>query len=190
MTVIERPLIGIRGHMGPKSRSASREEGAAARRALRDQIARLDGELAALGEPLPAPRSNGAGAALQSLGALELHRDALAARAAAVRQALDEQGERQELARRAREEMLLEPERHRLARITNADVGEPGCRDWHVRPRFGLLGMLAGWWRVVVSSGCPLPKAPRRPRSIRSTAWSKKEAQPPISSSRTRTATP
>ena len=23
-------------------------------------------------------------------------------------------------------------------------------------PRFGLLGMLAGWWRVVVSSGCPL----------------------------------
>ena len=36
------------------------------------------------------------------------------------------------------------------------DIGEPGCRDWHVRPRFGLLGMLAGWWRVVVSSGCPL----------------------------------
>jgi hypothetical protein len=43
--------------------------------------------------------------------------------------------------------------------VTNADVGEPGCRDWHVRPRFGLLGMLAGWWRVVVSSGCPLPCA-------------------------------
>ena len=37
-----------------------------------------------------------------------------------------------------------------------ADIGEPGCHDWHVRPRFGLLGMLAGWWRVVVSSGCPL----------------------------------
>ena len=53
--------------------------------------------------------------------------------------------------------MLLDPARHRFARVTNADVGEPGCRDWHVRPRFGLLGMLAGWWRVVVSSGCPLP---------------------------------
>jgi hypothetical protein len=141
-----------------------------ARRALRDQIARLDGELAALGQPLPAPRADGAGAALQSLEALELQRDALAAGAAARRQELDAQGERQELARRAREEMLLEPQKHRLARVTNADVGEPGCRDWHVRPRFGLLGMLAGWWRVVISSGCPLAKALRRPRSVRSTA--------------------
>jgi hypothetical protein len=145
------------------------DEGAA-RRALRDQIARLDGELAALGEPLPPPRPDGAGAALQSLEALELQRDALAASAAARRQELDAQGERQELARRAREEMLLEPQKHRLARITNADVGEPGCRDWHVRPRFGLIGMLAGWWRVVVSSGCPLAEALRRPRSVRSTA--------------------
>jgi hypothetical protein len=145
------------------------DEGAA-RRALRDQIARLDGELAALGEPLPPPRPDGAGAALQSLEALELQRDALAASAAARRQELDAQGERQELARRAREEMLLEPQKHRLARITNADVGEPGCRDWHVRPRLGLIGMLAGWWRVVVSSGCPLAKALRRPRSVRSTA--------------------
>jgi hypothetical protein len=136
----------------------------AARQALRDQIARLDGELAALGEPLPSPRSGTrAGAALQTLAALELQRDALADRAAARRQELDALGERQELARRAREEMLLEPHKHRLARVTNADVGEPGCRDWHVRPRFGLLGMLAGWWRVVVSSGCPLAKALRRP---------------------------
>ena len=51
--------------------------------------------------------------------------------------------------------MLLEPERHAFVRVKNEDVGEPGCCDWHVRPRFGLLGMLAGWWRVVVSSGCP-----------------------------------
>ena len=39
--------------------------------------------------------------------------------------------------------------------VSNEDVGEPGCRDWHVRPRFGLLGMLMRWWRVIVSSGCP-----------------------------------
>src|SRR3954447_5181441 len=142
------------------------DEGAQ-RRALRDQIARLDGELAALGETLPPPGTDGAGAALQSLAALELQRDALAARAAARRQELDAAGERQELARRAREEMLLEPEKHRLARVTNADVGEPRCRDWHVRPRFGLIGMLAGWWRVVVSSGCPLAKGPRAPASLR-----------------------
>jgi hypothetical protein len=25
-----------------------------------------------------------------------------------------------------------------------------------VRPRLGLIGMLMGWWRVVISSGCPL----------------------------------
>jgi hypothetical protein len=137
---------------------------AAARRALRDQIARLDGELADLGAPLATPSERGGGARMQSLEALEVQRDALAARAAAVRQELDATGERQELARRAREEMLLEPQRHRLARVTNADVGEPGCRDWHVRPRFGLLGMLAGWWRVVVSSGCPLAEGPRAPR--------------------------
>ena len=146
------------------------DEGAA-RRALRDQIARLDGELADLGEPLPAPfTGTGPGAALQSLEALELQRDALADRAAARRRELDALGAQHELARRAREEMLLEPHKHRLARVTNSEVGEPGCRDWHVRPRFGLLGMLAGWWRVVVSSGCPLAKALRRPPSVRSTA--------------------
>ena len=37
-----------------------------------------------------------------------------------------------------------------------ADVGEPGCGRWHSRPRLGLIGMLMGWWRVKVSSGCPL----------------------------------
>jgi hypothetical protein len=130
---------------------------AAARRTLREQIARLDGELADLGVPLATPvDGSGRGAAMLGFADLERQRDRLAARAASARRELDAEGERQELARRAREEMLLEPEKHRLARITNADIGEPGCRDWHVRPRFGLLGMLAGWWRVVVSSGCPL----------------------------------
>ena len=41
-------------------------------------------------------------------------------------------------------------------RISRADVGEPGCGHWHSRPRLGPLGMLMGWWRVKVSSGCPL----------------------------------
>src|SRR3954453_23166581 len=83
---------------------------APARRALRDQIARLDGELAALGETLPPPppggRGGGAGAALRALAALALQRDELARRAAARREQLDAEGARQELARRAREEML------------------------------------------------------------------------------------
>jgi hypothetical protein len=52
--------------------------------------------------------------------------------------------------------MRLAPERHRWAVVTSADLGEPGCRVWQVRPRLGLIGMLMGWWRVKISSGCPL----------------------------------
>ena len=33
--------------------------------------------------------------------------------------------------------------------------GEPGCGAYVVRPRLGLIGMLAGWWEVKLSSGCP-----------------------------------
>jgi hypothetical protein len=147
---------------------------AAARRTLRDQIARLEDELCGLvlsawpaTIPVATAGAGGRGAALQSLAQLEQARDALAARSAAARKVLDERGRVQEEARRTREEMLLEPERYRFARVTNAAAGERGCHDWHVRPRFGLLGMLAGWWRVVISSGCPLARAPRRPRHVR-----------------------
>src|SRR3954465_11923420 len=134
---------------------------AAARRALRDQIARLDGELADLGRPYGAVTRSRRGAALVSLAELERTRDALAAAASDERRRLDELGRDQEEMGRAREELLIGPARPRFARVTNGEVGEPGCRDWHVRPRFGLLGMLAGWWRVVISSGCPLPRAAR-----------------------------
>jgi hypothetical protein len=41
-------------------------------------------------------------------------------------------------------------------RVSHEDIGEPGCRHWHVRPRWSFIGMLMGWWRVVISSGCPL----------------------------------
>ncbi len=58
--------------------------------------------------------------------------------------------------RRLIEEMLAAPERHKWRRVSAEDIGESGCRHWHVRPRYGALGMLMGWWRVVISSGCPL----------------------------------
>ncbi|MGH2917202.1 MAG: hypothetical protein ACRDLS_01180, partial [Solirubrobacteraceae bacterium] len=54
------------------------------------------------------------------------------------------------------ERMRRDPARHRRVRIAAADLGEPGCGQWHVRPRLGLIGMLLGWWRVTLSSGCPL----------------------------------
>ena len=52
--------------------------------------------------------------------------------------------------------MIAEPERHRWVKVSNEDIGEGECRHWHARPRWGILGMFLGWWRVKLSSGCPL----------------------------------
>jgi hypothetical protein len=127
---------------------------AAARRALRRQIARLEEEAAAL-DPLAALSSRPASPRLLSLGELEATRDDLAERLRAERAERDAVGLRQEGFRRLREEILLDPAAHPDVRVSNADIGEPGCHDWHVRPRFGLLGRLMRWWRVRISSGCP-----------------------------------
>ena len=37
-------------------------------------------------------------------------------------------------------------------------LGVPGCGEYRVVPRLGLIGMLAGWWHVKISSGCPLAR--------------------------------
>jgi hypothetical protein len=92
------------------------------------------------------------------MGELEVLRDALARRLAAARRELAERLEAEEASRLLMEAALADPAAHRWVRVSHRDIGEPGCRDWHVRPRLGLLGMLAGWWRVVVSSGCPLQR--------------------------------
>jgi hypothetical protein len=100
-------------------------------------------------EPARAGRSASqqAGPRLLTLGQLERVRDDLADRIAALR---DRRGHA------LLEAMHAHPERHRGAVVTSADLGEPGCTVWRVRPRLGLIGMLMGWWRVKVSSGCPL----------------------------------
>jgi hypothetical protein len=61
--------------------------------------------------------------------------------------------------------MAADPAAHKFVRVSNEDIGEPGCRHWHSRPRWGVLGMLLGWWRVKVSSGCPLAKGRLPPRN-------------------------
>jgi hypothetical protein len=133
----------------------------AARRTLHGQIARLETELADMllstwpRAVVDCGVAGGRAPRVQTLAELEAVRDRMAAKLTAARAALDERGRAWEGARRTREEMLLDPERHPFVRVSNEDVGEPGCRDWHVRPRFGLLGMLMRWWRVIVSSGCP-----------------------------------
>lgn len=133
-----------------------------ARAALRDQIARLEEQLAnhvTTAFPLSPtpPRIGGSrGARLQSLAELEQRRDALDACVAQIRRELDELGARQELARGRLEEVMLNPADHRWERVTHADIGQPGCRQYHARPRFGILGMMLDWWRIRISSGCPL----------------------------------
>ena len=136
----------------------------AARRSLRDQIARLEDELSGLftsawhrrlSEP-SVPASGGP--RLLTLGQLEALRDDLAQRLDGARRALAERTLDEEAYRERIEEMLLDPAAHRWVRVSNADIGEPGCKDWHVRPRGGILGMFASWWRVVISSGCPLSR--------------------------------
>jgi hypothetical protein len=129
------------------------DEGAA-RRSLQGQIAHLEAELAAW-HPQPQQGARPQRPRLLGIAELERVRDRLADELAAAQAAEDLHGLRHELNRRLREEMLVEPERHAFVRVKNEDVGEPGCCDWHVRPRFGLLGMLMNWWRVKISSGCP-----------------------------------
>ena len=140
----------------------------AARRVLRDQIARLERELANLFVAafphltldLAVPGSGGP--RVLDLGELESTRDALVDRLARARGALGERHELESRNRELLERVMLEPGRYRYFRISRADLGEPGCGEWHVRPRLGLIGMLAGWWQVKLSSGCPLAGGPRR----------------------------
>jgi hypothetical protein len=128
----------------------------AARRALMTQIARLDAELGALQDArAPEPVAARPTPRLLSLAELEDSRDDLVVRIRSAQLAAGERAQRQEQSRRLREEMLLDPVAHRWLRVTNEDIGEPGCLQWHVRPRFGLLGILMRWWRVRISSGCP-----------------------------------
>ncbi len=136
---------------------------AAARRTLRDQVARLEREHARLvaaafpDELAPTAAAPAGVARLLSLGELEAERDALTGRLTEARRALAVRAERRERARLQLERMLLDPGSHRFVRVAAADLGERGCGVYHVRPRLGLVGMLAGWWQVKLSSGCPLP---------------------------------
>jgi hypothetical protein len=135
-----------------------------ARRALLAQIERLERDLArVVADSWPsagaAPLSavgRPARPRLRDLGELEQIRDMLAARVEDARRDLRDRRRREAASRQLIGEMLRHPEDHRWRRVSRADIGEPGCGHWHVVPRLGLVGMLAGWWRVKISSGCPL----------------------------------
>ncbi len=87
---------------------------------------------------------------------LEEVRDALAARLRDAEAEVARRGRIEEANRRVLEAMIAAPEKFRGVRITAREIGEPSCRTWTSQPRLGVVGMLMGWWRVKVSSGCPL----------------------------------
>jgi hypothetical protein len=134
-----------------------------ARAQLRRQIGRLEQQLSSVfADAFPRLRIDSGIAAVSSepralgLGELEAIRDSLATRVAEARRQLQERAELETRNRELLERMLAAPADHKWLQISRDDLGEPGCGHWHSRPRFGLLGMLMGWWRVRVSSGCPL----------------------------------
>ena len=136
----------------------------AARRSLLNQIAKIEKELSALFcATYPRRgfewnvRSHG-GPRLLGLAELERIRDQLAERLADNRALLGDRTYVESRNRRLIEEMMLAPEKHKWMRIGNEDIGETGCKYWEVRPRLGLIGMMMGWWRVKISSGCPLAR--------------------------------
>jgi hypothetical protein len=162
---IGQPLID-RGASAGDGRRAAGER--AARETLRGQVARLERELSAIVAegfpyiPAPSAEETGGGAPrLLGLGELERTRDALAARVQELRGLAGERRERERRARERLERMKLEPGRYRFARLPVSDLGEGGCGVWEVRPRLGLIGMLAGWWQLKLSSGCPLARGSR-----------------------------
>ena len=138
----------------------------AARSTLRNQIGHLERELVSACldacprlTPPPPVRSL-SGPRMLSLGELERVRDELTGRLARVRANADAQILCQAESRALLERMYADPPAHKWLRISNAQLGEPGCKHFHVRPRLGPVGLLMGWWRVKISSGCPLASAP------------------------------
>src|SRR6266511_4367083 len=132
----------------------------AVRRELRRQIERLEHELSGYARDLrrgdPGHPLLQAKPRVADVEELEATRNRLLEQLAAVRDKQARRGRRQGRARQRVESMTREPEQHKWQWVSNDDLGEPGCKTWHVTPRYGPVGALMGWWRVKVSSGCPL----------------------------------
>src|SRR5919197_2454330 len=135
------------------------------RQELRRQIAHLEAQLAAYpadsrkpGEPThPLLRPKGH---VPDMAELEQIRDDLIERLDRARAAEAQRADRQHRARARLEEMAADPAAHKWEAVGSEELGEPGCGTWEVQPKWGPVGALMNWWRVKVSSGCPLP-APR-----------------------------
>jgi hypothetical protein len=134
-----------------------------ARAELRRQVAHLERELATLFtkafgrvEIEHQVSALAAEPRVLDLGELERLRDELAERIAEARLTLRERARIETANRELVRRMLASPADFKWVQVSRDDLGLPGCGHWHSRPRLGPIGMLMGWWRVKVSSGCPL----------------------------------
>jgi hypothetical protein len=149
------------------AKPASTDGERAARASLRAQITKLENELSGIVAerfPFISARSAGGhagGPRLPDLAELERSRDRLAGRLQELHAVAARRTEHELRARQLLEAMKLEPGRYKYYRVPVRDLGEGGCGVWEVRPRLGLIGMLAGWWQLTLSSGCPLPMGSR-----------------------------
>jgi hypothetical protein len=147
----------------------------AARASLRAQITRLErecseivaGRFPHIPAPFAAPAladgrslapAGATGPSLLDLGELERSRDRLAGRVQELRARADARSRHERRAHELLREMELDPGSYRFAKLSVRDLGQGGCGVWKVCPRLGLIGMLAGWWHLTLSSGCPLPR--------------------------------
>jgi hypothetical protein len=169
--LLEQHIAGPQGQSGAPGTQVPRVteiDELAARRSLREQIAKLEQALAAA-FVAAYPRAQAdwsvpsrGGPRLLGLGELERLRDDLAERLRGARATIAERAEFEERNRVLLERMRLDPGRNKFTRVAAVDVGEYGCGVYRVRPRLGIIGMLMGWWQVKLSSGCPLARGPGR----------------------------
>lgn len=150
--------------LDPEVDSPTEQGARVARRALRGQIAKLEAELAAypeeairagVEEAAPEPLA-GPTARIADIGELEEVRDQLLGRLRRVRAEVKRRSGREDSARRRLDKMLEDPGAHKWEAVSNDEMGEPGCSEYRVQPAWGPVGALMNWWRVKVSSGCPL----------------------------------
>jgi hypothetical protein len=168
------PIAATRQFATGRLQERAHADERAARASLRAQIARLERERSAIvaerfphiPAPVAMPGSShlASGPTLLDLGELERVRDRLAADAQELHARVDARVEHERRAREQLERMKLEPGRYRFVRLPVKDLGQGGCGVWEVRPRLGLIGMLAGWWQLTLSSGCPLAMGSRSMR--------------------------
>jgi hypothetical protein len=159
-TILEMPALLRREELSGLGSGIDERD---ARMQLRRQISRLEAELAdlfarAFGHTEVPHRVDAVAAAprVLDLGELEAVRDSLADRVAEARLALAEREQVEREGHQLVRRMLAAPQDYKWVRVSREDLGLPGCGHWHSKPRLGPIGMLMGWWRVKISSGCPL----------------------------------